>query len=73
MCVLVSCLFCVDLCVFSQGSVMVTFELWFNQLIGVKKVEQQLQKALQDSRGLVVDRNSIQITGKDTGQRSDHS
>lgn len=53
------------ICVFSRGSVAVTFDLWFDQLIGVKEVEQQLGAGLQEAegRGLVIDRNSIWITG----------
>ncbi|KAK5858081.1 hypothetical protein PBY51_002252 [Eleginops maclovinus] len=49
---------------FSQGSVAVTFDLWFNQLIDLKEVEQQLGAGLQEAggTGLVIDRNSIQIT-----------
>ncbi|XP_029375546.1 enteropeptidase [Echeneis naucrates] len=51
---------------FSPGSVAVTFNLWFNELIDVKEVEQQLGAGLQaaEDRGLVIDRNSIQITEK---------
>lgn len=53
------------MCVFSRGSVVVTFDLWFNQLINVKEAEQQLGAGLQETgaTGLVIDRNSIQITG----------
>ncbi|KAI3374082.1 hypothetical protein L3Q82_022648 [Scortum barcoo] len=49
---------------FSQGSVVVTFDLWYNQLINVKEAEQQLGAGLQEvgPTGLVIDRNSIQIT-----------
>ncbi|XP_028278335.1 enteropeptidase [Parambassis ranga] len=48
---------------FSQGSVAVTFDLWFNQLISVKEAEQQLWAGLQEAngRGLLIDKNSIQI------------
>uniref|UniRef100_A0A8C2X0G8 Transmembrane serine protease 15 n=1 Tax=Cyclopterus lumpus TaxID=8103 RepID=A0A8C2X0G8_CYCLU len=48
---------------FSQGSVVVNFDLWFNQLIDVKEAEQQLGAGLQEAAagGLVIDRNSIQI------------
>ncbi|XP_035809077.1 enteropeptidase-like isoform X2 [Amphiprion ocellaris] len=49
---------------FSRGSVVVTFDLWFDQLIKPKEVEQQLEAGLQeaDGGGLVIDRNSIHIT-----------
>ncbi|XP_034091403.1 LOW QUALITY PROTEIN: enteropeptidase [Gymnodraco acuticeps] len=51
---------------FSQGSVAVTFDLWFNQLVDLKEAEQQLGVGLQEAGGTgwVIDRNSIQITGK---------
>ncbi|XP_070773322.1 enteropeptidase [Enoplosus armatus] len=50
---------------FSQGSVVVTFDLWFDQLIDVKEAEQQLGAGLQaGATGLVIDRNSIQIKEK---------
>uniref|UniRef100_UPI0037E86DE2 enteropeptidase n=1 Tax=Semicossyphus pulcher TaxID=241346 RepID=UPI0037E86DE2 len=51
---------------FSQGSVVVSFDLWFKQLVDVEEVEQQLRKGLQESgaTGLVTDRNSIKITEK---------
>nr|XP_046266540.1 enteropeptidase [Scatophagus argus] len=51
---------------FSQGSVVVTFDLWFSQLSSVKEVEQQLVEGLQEvgDTGLVVDVKSIQITEK---------
>ncbi|XP_078028879.1 enteropeptidase isoform X33 [Epinephelus lanceolatus] len=51
---------------FSQGSVVVTSDLWFNQLIDVKEAEQQLRAGLQaaEGTGLVIDRNSIRITEK---------
>ncbi|XP_034406266.1 enteropeptidase [Cyclopterus lumpus] len=51
---------------FSQGSVVVNFDLWFNQLIDVKEAEQQLGAGLQEAAagGLVIDRNSIQIKEK---------
>lgn len=49
---------------FSRGSVAVTFDLWFDQLIEAKEAEQQLEAGLQeaDGGGLVIDRNSIHIT-----------
>ncbi|XP_067463265.1 enteropeptidase [Thunnus thynnus] len=47
---------------FSQGSVVVTFDLQFNQVIDREEAELQLRAGLQDSRGLVIDRNSIEIT-----------
>uniref|UniRef100_A0A3B4YFH9 Transmembrane serine protease 15 n=1 Tax=Seriola lalandi dorsalis TaxID=1841481 RepID=A0A3B4YFH9_SERLL len=51
---------------FSRGSVAVTFDLWFYQLIDVKEAELLLGAGLQevDSGGLVIDRSSIQITEK---------
>ncbi|XP_038144247.1 enteropeptidase [Cyprinodon tularosa] len=51
---------------FSPGSVVVTFDLWFNQPIGTKEVEQNLGAGLQMAGGetLVIDINSIQITEK---------
>uniref|UniRef100_A0A3B5A6W0 Transmembrane serine protease 15 n=1 Tax=Stegastes partitus TaxID=144197 RepID=A0A3B5A6W0_9TELE len=50
---------------FSQGSVVVTFDLWFDQLVEAQEAEQQLEAGLQDAEGggLVIDRNSIHITG----------
>ncbi|XP_008303174.1 enteropeptidase, partial [Stegastes partitus] len=49
---------------FSQGSVVVTFDLWFDQLVEAQEAEQQLEAGLQDAEGggLVIDRNSIHIT-----------
>lgn len=49
---------------FSQGSVVVTFDIWFDQLIEAKEAEQQLEAGLQEAEGggLVIDRNSIHIT-----------
>lgn len=54
------------MCILSNGSVIVTFDLWFNRLVDVKEVEQELGAGLQEvgDRGLVIDRNSIQITGE---------
>ncbi|XP_043996530.1 enteropeptidase [Gambusia affinis] len=51
---------------FSPGSVVVTFDLRFNQLINTEEVEQQLREGLQvaGSGALVIDTNSIQITEK---------
>ena len=51
----------------SQDSVVVTFDLRFNQVIDRKEAELQLRAGLQDSRRLVIDRNSIKITGEVTG------
>ncbi|XP_034034105.1 enteropeptidase-like [Thalassophryne amazonica] len=50
---------------FSQGSVVVTFDLWFYLLVTVKQVKQELEAGLQqiDTGGLIIDRSSIQITG----------
>uniref|UniRef100_A0A4W6E4L3 Transmembrane serine protease 15 n=1 Tax=Lates calcarifer TaxID=8187 RepID=A0A4W6E4L3_LATCA len=54
---------------FRSGSVAVTFDLWFNQLIEAKEAEQQLGAGLQEAEGggLVIDRNSIRITEKPDG------
>ncbi|KAM4545848.1 enteropeptidase [Odontesthes bonariensis] len=51
---------------FSPGSVVVTFDLGFDQLIDAKEVEQQLGAGLQrvEATGLVIDLNSIEITEK---------
>ncbi|XP_041656959.1 enteropeptidase [Cheilinus undulatus] len=51
---------------FSRGSVAVTFDLWFNQLIDPKEAEQKLGAGLLElgTTGLVIDRNSIKITEK---------
>ncbi|XP_017259526.1 enteropeptidase isoform X1 [Kryptolebias marmoratus] len=51
---------------FRPGSVVVTFDLWFNQLIETKEAEQQLGAGLQQTVGgaLVIDTNSIWITEK---------
>lgn len=44
---------------------VVTSSLWFNELIDPKEAEQQLKAGLQEAEatGLVIDANSIQITG----------
>ncbi|KAM9332726.1 enteropeptidase [Pholidichthys leucotaenia] len=49
-----------------QMSVVVTFDLWFSQVVDVKEAAQQLGAGLQevDSRGLIIDRNSLVITEK---------
>ncbi|XP_029030439.1 enteropeptidase isoform X3 [Betta splendens] len=51
---------------FSQGSVAVTFDLFFDQLITVEEVERQLGVGLQEVVGgtLVIDKNSITVTEK---------
>ncbi|XP_029303913.1 enteropeptidase-like [Cottoperca gobio] len=51
---------------FSRGSVAVTFDLCFNHLIDLKEAAQQLGAGLQEAgnAGLVIDKNSIQITEK---------
>uniref|UniRef100_A0AAQ4QPI7 Transmembrane serine protease 15 n=1 Tax=Gasterosteus aculeatus aculeatus TaxID=481459 RepID=A0AAQ4QPI7_GASAC len=53
---------------FSLGSVVVNFDLSFHQLIDVKDTEQQLWAGLLESGTgeLVIDRNSIWITEKQT-------
>ncbi|XP_047463409.1 enteropeptidase [Mugil cephalus] len=53
---------------FSPGSVLVTLDLWFDQLIDVKEAEQQLRAGLQEAegRGLVIDLNRIWITDETT-------
>lgn len=52
--------------VFSQGSVVVNFDLWFNQRIEASEAEQQLTEGLQEveSAKLVIDVGSIQISGR---------
>lgn len=54
------------ICVLSRGSVVVTFDLWFNRLIDVKEAEQELRAGLHEvgDRGLVIDRGSVQMTGE---------
>nr|XP_019962453.1 PREDICTED: enteropeptidase [Paralichthys olivaceus] len=51
---------------FRQGSVAVSFDLWFYNFIDVKEVGQQLGVGLTEAenRGLVIDRSSIHITEK---------
>ncbi|XP_038862085.1 enteropeptidase [Salvelinus namaycush] len=49
---------------FSNGSVVVNFDLQFRQSVEVKEAEQQLVAGLQSTGGLVVNQNSIQVTGK---------
>uniref|UniRef100_A0A6Q2YS89 Transmembrane serine protease 15 n=1 Tax=Esox lucius TaxID=8010 RepID=A0A6Q2YS89_ESOLU len=49
---------------FSNGSVVVNFDLQFRYSVEVEIVEQQLVAGLQNTGDLVVDRNSIQVTGK---------
>uniref|UniRef100_A0A3Q3G4R2 Transmembrane serine protease 15 n=1 Tax=Labrus bergylta TaxID=56723 RepID=A0A3Q3G4R2_9LABR len=46
--------------------VVVTFDLWFSQLVNAKEAEQQLGAGLQElgATGLLIDRNSIKITGE---------
>lgn len=53
------------MCVYSNGSVVVTFDLKFNQLISTEEAEQQLEAGLQEAEatGFVIDKKSIQITG----------
>lgn len=53
------------MCVLSRGSVVVNFDIWFDQPLDVKEAEQQLEAGLQEvgPTGLVIDRNSIQMTG----------
>ncbi|XP_077360528.1 enteropeptidase [Festucalex cinctus] len=50
-----------DVVRFSQGSVLVTFDLWFTQRVDRQEAEQQMKAGLEESRGLVVDRDSIHI------------
>lgn len=56
--------FCL-MCVHSNGSVVVTFDLQFSQLISVEEAEKQLEGGLQEveATGFVIDKKSIQITG----------
>uniref|UniRef100_A0A8C7N8Z6 Transmembrane serine protease 15 n=1 Tax=Oncorhynchus kisutch TaxID=8019 RepID=A0A8C7N8Z6_ONCKI len=48
---------------FSNGSVVVNFDLQFRQSVEVKEAEQQLVAGLQSTGGLVVNQNSIQVRG----------
>ncbi|XP_028976621.2 enteropeptidase [Esox lucius] len=50
---------------FSNGSVVVNFDLQFRYSVEVEIVEQQLVAGLQNTGDLVVDRNSIQVTVKE--------
>ncbi|XP_034746786.1 enteropeptidase-like [Etheostoma cragini] len=49
---------------FSRGSVGVTFNLWFSQVIGVQEAETHLGAGLLEvgNKGLLINRNSIHIT-----------
>ncbi|KAF7206780.1 enteropeptidase isoform X1 [Nothobranchius furzeri] len=49
---------------FSPGSVVVTFDLWFNELTDIKEVGQQLEVGLQQTMGggLVINTTTIKIT-----------
>ena len=50
----------------SKGSVVVNFNLWFNQPVDVKEAEEQLVSGLRNPGNgpLVVDINSILIAGR---------
>ncbi|XP_056140347.1 enteropeptidase [Lampris incognitus] len=52
---------------FSEGSVVVTFDLWFNQPMVVQETEQELRAGLQSTGGgaLLIDITSIHITVKE--------
>ncbi|XP_029526216.2 enteropeptidase isoform X1 [Oncorhynchus nerka] len=50
---------------FSNGSVVVNFDLQFRQSVEVKEAEQQLVAGLQSTGGLVVNQNSIQVRVKE--------
>ncbi|XP_077597229.1 enteropeptidase [Stigmatopora nigra] len=50
-----------DVIRFDQGSVLVTFDLWFTQLVDNQEVERELKAGLEQGGGLVVDRDSIHI------------
>lgn len=54
------------MCVLSQGSVVVTYDLWFDQPISPKEAETQLKAGLQEAgpTELVIDADRIQITGE---------
>lgn len=54
------------LSVLSQGSVVVTSDLWFNQPISPKEAESQLKAGLQAAgpTELVIDSDRILITGR---------
>nr|XP_061817724.1 enteropeptidase-like [Nerophis lumbriciformis] len=53
-----------EVLLFTQGSVLVNFDLWFTQPVDSQEAEQQMRAGLQDSMGLVVDRDSVQISEK---------
>lgn len=52
---------------------VVTFDLWFSQMVDVEETKQQLKTGLQqvDGGGLVIDKNSIQIIGEVKGHNPD--
>ena len=52
--------------VLSQGSVVVTFDLWFNQPISAKEAESRLKAGLQATgpTELVIDSDRILVTGE---------
>uniref|UniRef100_A0A8C8D0F1 Enteropeptidase n=1 Tax=Oncorhynchus tshawytscha TaxID=74940 RepID=A0A8C8D0F1_ONCTS len=50
---------------FSNGSVVVNFDLQFRQSVEVKEAEQQLVAGLQSTGSLVVNQNSIQVRVKE--------
>ncbi|XP_019747479.1 enteropeptidase [Hippocampus comes] len=54
-----------DIVAFTRGSVLVTFDLWFTGRVERQEAEQQMKAGLEESRGLVVDRDSIRITEKE--------
>ncbi|XP_057677552.1 enteropeptidase [Corythoichthys intestinalis] len=53
-----------DVIRFAQGSVLVTFDLWFTQMVDSQEAEQEMKAGLEESGGLVIDRDSIHITEK---------
>ncbi|XP_061607433.1 enteropeptidase isoform X2 [Phyllopteryx taeniolatus] len=53
-----------DVIRFAQGSVLVTFDLWFTQPVDSREAERQMKAGLEESGGLVVDRDSLRVTEK---------
>lgn len=43
---------------------LVTFDLWFTGSVERQEAEQQMKAGLEESGGLVVDRDSVRITGE---------
>ncbi|XP_051902352.1 enteropeptidase [Hippocampus zosterae] len=54
-----------DVVAFTRGSVLVTFDLWFTGSVERREAERQMKAGLEESAGLVVDKDSIRITEKE--------